>query len=108
MIITEVGRKIIELRKSRKSLKEIKGLLGCSKSTISKYINMVPENAEITTQNIDTSLVRRYDKGNIRRRQQREIAMLKMATPDRPSRFSSYKAALREAAKCFLMQPASG
>lgn len=40
--MTELGLKIVELRKQGKSTRAIKAILNCSRATISKYIQLVP------------------------------------------------------------------
>lgn len=49
--ITEIGKKIIELRKQGKSIKYIKDKLQCSKSTVSKWANTVKNNKQIIEKN---------------------------------------------------------
>lgn len=45
--ITALGKKIIELRRQNKSVREITDILGCSKSTVSSYCILVENNDKI-------------------------------------------------------------
>lgn len=104
-MITTVGEEIIKLRREGLSLKSIRAKIGCSSSTVSKYCNLLSNNAEIIQANIARRARPVVGSVDFHRK---EMEILRRQKPDDPSWFSNYKARLREASKAFLMNPADG
>ena len=55
-MITEIGLKVIKLREAGASIKRIEKLVGCSRSTVSKWCAMLRNNDEISAANLDRLL----------------------------------------------------
>lgn len=103
-MINENGIRIIELRKEGKSLNDIQKIVKCSKSTISKYINMSTSNT-----NLKDELLKQYNQARTKEKlKQREIDLLKCIKPNDPSWFNDYKLRLREATKSFIVSLGGG
>lgn len=100
-MITEIGRKIIELRLQKLSLREIQRRLKCSKSTISKWCSTLKSNPDIIEENNS-----HYGMSD-EKRKSRETEFLRQVKPDDPSWFNDYKARRKEASKRFIMEPAN-
>jgi len=98
-MITDIGRRIIELRLQGLPISKIKEEIGCSKSTISKWCSTLKNNSNIIEENNSN-----YGMSD-EKRLAREKEILRQIKPNDPSWFNDYKSRKREAAKLFLMSP---
>lgn len=98
-MITDVGRRIIELRSQGISISKIKEKTGYSKSTISKWCSTLRNNSNIIEENNSN-----YGMSD-EKRLFREKEALRQIKPNDPSWFNDYKSRKRESAKLFLMSP---
>ena len=99
-MITEIGEKIIDLRKKGISQKKIKIILGCSKSTISKWSACIASNEDIIMENTRIFKASRLAQS----RRQREINLLSIQPGINNNRsFKVWRRKQAEAIRAFLL-----
>ena len=91
---------IISLRLQGKSVKTIAKLLGCSRSTSSKWCATVENNQDIIGSNTRVGYESLFKK--------RELEILRQKKPNEPSWFNSYKSRLRDAVRAYLVYLSGG
>lgn len=101
---------IIRLRKQKMSVKSIQKVLGCSRSTVSKWCALVRENKDIIDENLYHNTVGTKEQlGRLNPRKERELDLIKQSIllqqkiPENPNWNNIYKNMLRKATKAYLV-----
>lgn len=105
-MITELGHKIIALRKKGIPLKKISEELKCSKSSVSKWCAMLSNNEDIIKNNIKNRRLNVVGMASVLK--EKELEIIKQSRDYKQSQQGLYNLNLRKTKKMFLIHVVNG